>query len=238
MRQYPTSLLVVAGTLATTAAVYSLPQRNPDLEIAVVNRLFERGFGRTNRILILNAEEQVAETSGDYEHRWAQSAKDRRLQQQIARQLQEDIPGGRDLYVLVQNKQAFLFGLVRNQQQRRLAEEISQAMTGIERADNRIIVAERGWTPQEDPRIEDAIRDGLSRSPFVDSDVIEVDVGQGVVVLNGTVDSFSKLLVAVERAYRGGARAVRSQLQVAQSSDHPQTDREERASLSDRSGLP
>ena len=109
--------------------------------------------------------------------------------------------------MLVQNGQTFLFGRVRHQQQRQHAEDIALDIKGIERVDNRIVAAE-----QEDARIEETIRDGLSRSPFVDSDPIEVDVDRGIAVLNGTADSFSELIVAVARAFRGGARTVRSQL--------------------------
>lgn len=180
-----------------------------------MDHLLDEGFGRTNRITaVSDLLGPFPEAPADYGHRWAQSAKDRRLQQEVAGQLQEAIPGGRDLYALVQNGQAFLFGRVRNRQQHRRAEDIARGITGIERVQNRIIIAEQGWMPREDSEIEEAIRKGLSRSPFVNSDVIEVEVDRGLTVISGTVGDSSKLLVAVERAFRGGARAVRIQLQV------------------------
>lgn len=48
----------------------------------------------------------------------------------------------------------------------------------------------------------------------MDSDVIDVDVDRGVALIRGTVDDFSKLPVAAERAFGGGARATRIQLQA------------------------
>jgi hypothetical protein len=229
-----TLLIVISVVLAATAADRDPPQRNRDLELAVVDRLLDEGFGRTSRIIAApNLQVPFFEAPTDYTHRWAQSAQDRRMQQEIARQLQEAIPGGRDLYALVQNGQAFLFGRVRNRQQHQRAEAIARDLKGIAGVENRIIVAEQGWTPQEDSAIEEAIREGLSRSPFVDSDAIDVNVDRGVAVISGTVDDFSKLLVAVERAFGGGARASRIQLQIAR-----QADRTNGPPASAPSGLP
>lgn len=215
MRRRLILLIALAGVVTATATDRDLPQRNHGIERAVMDRLLDQGFGRTNRVDALSdLLSPFPEAPAEYDHRWAQSAKDRRLQQEAAGQLQEVIPGGRDLYVLVQSGQAFFFGRVRNRQQHRRAEDIARGIAGIERVQNRIIVAEQGWTPREDSAIAEAIREGLSRSPFVNSDVIQVEVDRGLTVISGTVDDFSKLLVAVERAFHGGARSVRIQLQV------------------------
>jgi osmotically-inducible protein OsmY len=217
----------------TAIAASGPASRNRDLEAAVASRLRQQGLGRENQIIILapgyqerndaNRAPQGRTGSGRYEHRWAQSAQDRRQEQWIASQLQDTIPGGRDLYVLVQNGQAFLFGRVRNQQERERASEIAREIRGIERVRNQLTVAEQGWRRRDDSQIADAIGDALYWNPFVDAGQIEVDVNQGIATLSGTVDSFGGLIVAVESAFQGGARTIRSQLQIVGPADRSGT---------------
>lgn len=195
--------------------------RNRELEAAVISHLRAQGLGREIQITVPDpdVQERYSDRQGRfdhdrYEYRWAQSAQDRRLQQRIASQLQETIPGGRDLYVLVQNGQAFLYGRVRHRQERERADEIARETQGIERVRNQLTIAEQGWRRRDDAQIEDAIRDELRWNPFVDVGRIEVDVNQGIATLSGTVDSFGGLIVAVESAFQGGARAIHSQLRI------------------------
>ena len=195
--------------------------RNRELEAAVISHLRAQGLGQEIQITVPDpdAQERYTDRRGrsdrdPYEYRWAQSAQDRRLQQRIASQLQETIPGGRDLYVLVQNGQAFLYGRVRNRQERERADEIARETQGIERVRNQLTIAEQGWRRRDDTQIEDAIRDELRWNPFVDVGQIEVDVRQGIATLSGTVDSFGGLILAVESAFQGGARAIHNQLQI------------------------
>jgi len=241
MRRYLTvSLAITALALPSGTAVGddSLG-RNRSLEAAVVQHLIEQGFGRTNQITVLGPGDEAGPFEGTpdlstnlsrqrptsgfsdrpYDYRWAQSSRDRGSQREIAMRLQEAIPSGRDLYALVQNEQAFLFGRVPNQQQRQLAEEIAQSVKGIDQVRNQLVVAQQGRPERDDSRIEEAIRDNLSGSLFVDAGRIRVDVGEGIAVLSGTVDSFSELVVVVESAFHGGARTVRSQLQIIERSD-------------------
>lgn len=223
MRRSPILLLAIGGLSfpCITIADSDSFGRNRELETAVVQRLLEQGFGRTSRITALGpATDLYSPPSPDpfssrrYDYRWAQSSRDRGSQQAIAAQLQETIPGGRDLHVLVQNGQAFLFGRVSNRQQRERAEEIAQEAEGIERVRNQLTVAEQGWVQQEDVRIEKTIEEDLSRSLYLEAGRIQVDVSQGIAILGGTVDSFSELVVAVESAFRGGARSVRNRVQI------------------------
>jgi osmotically-inducible protein OsmY len=51
----------------------------------------------------------------------------------------------------------------------------------------------------------------------VDSDAITVIVEDGVVILKGTVDSWSEYAAAREDAYEGGALRVINDLRVAES---------------------
>lgn len=166
-------------------------------------------------------EPNALETAPDYapsttdanrlQPQWLQSAQDRRIQQQVAAQLQSGL-GEDTTYVLVWNGQAFLLGRVQTNEQKRQAEMLARQVEGVERVKSRLTVAEQGWRQQEDSRIAGAIREELAWSPFVDSDLIDVEVNQGVATMTGTVRSFGEMLVAIENAFEGGARAVRNQL--------------------------
>ncbi|WP_342347604.1 BON domain-containing protein [uncultured Nitrospira sp.] len=65
-----------------------------------------------------------------------------------------------------------------------------------------------------DRELEKAVRDELSWSPFVDEDPIRVNVRQGVVTLQGTVEDPSEMAAAVDNAYEAGARRVVSRLRI------------------------
>jgi len=65
-----------------------------------------------------------------------------------------------------------------------------------------------------DAEMKEDVEDELWWSPFVDSDDVSVSVDQGVVRLEGRVDSWSELRAAVENAYEGGAYSVDNDLIV------------------------
>lgn len=65
-----------------------------------------------------------------------------------------------------------------------------------------------------DRELEKAVRSELSWSPFVDEDPIRVNVRQGVVTLQGSVEDPSEMAAAVDNAYEAGARRVINQLRI------------------------
>ncbi len=147
-------------------------------------------------------------------HRWVQSASDHRAQQILASRLLTSVEDARDIYVLVQNGQAFLYGRVRSELEKQRATELTRGIEGIDRVTNRLVVAVEGWRDREDAEIENAIENELYWSPFVDADQIDVDVSEGIATLSGTVHSFGGLLAGVASAFEGGARTVRNRLIV------------------------
>ncbi|MEO8325983.1 MAG: BON domain-containing protein [Nitrospirota bacterium] len=74
--------------------------------------------------------------------------------------------------------------------------------------------ADRRGGGMSDRELEKAVRDELSWSPFVDEDPIRVNVQQGVVTLQGTVEDPSEMAAAVDNAYEAGARRVVSRLRI------------------------
>lgn len=160
------------------------------------------------------AYDRAAADRDRFGYRWVQSARDRRAQQALASRLSDNIEDARDIYVLVQDGQAFLYGRVRSELQKRQATEMARGIEGIDHVTNRLVVAVEGWRGREDAEIENAIEDELYWSPFVDADQIDVDVSEGIATLSGTVHSFGGLLAGVASAFEGGARTVRNRLIV------------------------
>ncbi len=146
--------------------------------------------------------------------RLVQSASDRRAQQILGSRLLNNVEDARDIYVLVQNGQAFLYGRVRSELQKQRATELACDIDGIQHVTNGLVVAVEGWQEREDSRIETAIKDELYWSPFVDGDQIDVDVNDGIATLSGTVDGLGGVITSVASAFEGGARTVRNRLAV------------------------
>jgi osmotically-inducible protein OsmY len=65
-----------------------------------------------------------------------------------------------------------------------------------------------------DELIKDKVSSNLWWSPFVDRNEIEITVDDGVVTLEGTVDSYWEYAEAVEKAWEGGAYVVENELTI------------------------
>ena len=80
---------------------------------------------------------------------------------------------------------------------------------------------EHRWTWKPDWQIREDIKDELFWSPFVDEDEVYLVVDDGVVTLNGTVDTYSERRSAEDNAYEGGAKDVINNLTVTYKSYGP-----------------
>jgi osmotically-inducible protein OsmY len=78
-------------------------------------------------------------------------------------------------------------------------------------------IGDSDFSQRSDAEIKDSVESELWWNPFVDSDAITVIVEDGVVILKGTVDSWSEYAAAREDAYEGGALRVINDLRVAES---------------------
>lgn len=133
---------------------------------------------------------------------------------------------GRDVYldrfqmtIRVRNQKAYLYGDVDSFYEKERAEDIISQITGVADVQNNLTVLNT-WTPKEDQRVESDIEKHFFWSLFVDSDQISVEVTDGVAVLNGTANSWHEVKAAVANAFEGGARTVKSQLQVTGSEEY------------------
>lgn len=121
-----------------------------------------------------------------------------------------------ELNTEVINGRAYLDGEVGTHFERNQAETLAGMVKGVLNVVNNIDV--RPSPPNfylSDRALKDQVEDELFWSPFVDSDQVSVDVDDGVVTLNGRVDSWSEFRSATENAYEGGATYVDNDLVVS-----------------------
>jgi len=145
------------------------------------------------------------------------------------------ITTGRDIAVEVAQGRAVLSGSVDSYLERGEAERLASKAAGVTDVSNRLVVeyeqafsepyygydfptlkqsTERQPAGRSDREIQQAIRQELIWSPYVDADQVEIDVAEGRATLRGTVDSWREYRLAEKNAYDGGARFVTNRLEV------------------------
>jgi osmotically-inducible protein OsmY len=120
-----------------------------------------------------------------------------------------------DVGVTVRNRYAFLTGDVDSRYEKMEAEEVASRVKGVAGVQNYITFRE-DWQWKRDSEIKGDVESELMWSPFVDGDQLTVRVDQGNVELAGKVGTWHEYLDAVENAFEGGAKTVRSYLRVEQ----------------------
>ncbi len=120
-----------------------------------------------------------------------------------------------NIIVLVRNQKVYLYGVVDYLPEKNLAESVASGIKGVVDVENNITVR-KAWKWRSDNQVKKSIKRRLFWSPFVDSDNISVDVKDGIAVLSGTVNSWYELKSAVQSAFKGGAKSVKSQLKIKQ----------------------
>lgn len=118
-----------------------------------------------------------------------------------------------DLGVVVRNRKAYLYGMVDSYYERERAEDVASAVQGVVDVENNLGV-DYTWAWKNDEEIASDIEDEFFWSVFVDGDDIVVTVEDGVATLSGVVEDWQEYKAAVDNAFDGGARKVRSNLQV------------------------
>jgi osmotically-inducible protein OsmY len=119
-----------------------------------------------------------------------------------------------DIYVTCHEGEMALYGYVKNKDEKDQLERVAKQIQGITEVDNNLIVREGGWKQKSDAEIKEDVESQLWWSPFVDSDKINVSVQNGTVTLSGQVEDWDAEKAAIKNAFDGGAKRVRSQLQV------------------------
>jgi osmotically-inducible protein OsmY len=118
-----------------------------------------------------------------------------------------------DLEVVVRNRKAYLYGMVDSYFEKERAEDVAAAVQGVVDVQNNLGV-DYTWAWKDDEEIANDIENEYFWSILVDGDDIMVTVEDGVATLSGIVDNWQEYKAAVDNAFDGGARKVRSNLQV------------------------
>ncbi len=140
-----------------------------------------------------------------------------------------------EISVFVNNGVATLTGLVDSYVEKEEAEWVASKIKGVNEVINSLEVTypygyywygpypyydlflDRPTEPgmvADDDRIKARVASEIWWSPYVDRDQIEISVEDGIVTLEGTVDSYREYTKAVENAWEGGAYMVENELVI------------------------
>jgi osmotically-inducible protein OsmY len=159
-----------------------------------------------------------------------QQQQDRRVSgdAQCVQTLKQNITGrnlqdmAQNIYVICHDGEMALYGYVPSEEDRDRLGRIAAQIEGVTKVDNNIAVRRQGEEQKSDKQIKEDIESRLWWSPFVDSDKIDVSVENGTVTLSGEVEDWNAEKAAIKSAFDGGARRVKSRLQVKNQERGPQ----------------
>lgn len=117
----------------------------------------------------------------------------------------------------------YLSGSVTSRFAKLEAGRIAAGVKGVSKVINNIIYPAE-WSWKADQEIHEDVKSELFWSPFVDKDQVNVTVFNGVVTLNGNVETWSERKAAEDNAYEGGAKKVVNNLSVTYRSYGPYND--------------
>jgi osmotically-inducible protein OsmY len=115
--------------------------------------------------------------------------------------------------VWVRNRRVSLMGTVDTRFEKMHAEDVVSRVKGVASVDNKLVV-EQAWAYKSDVEIKDDIESEYAWSPFVDGGDLTLRIDDGHVEVAGTVDTWHEYREAVENAFEGGAKTVRSYMRV------------------------
>lgn len=139
---------------------------------------------------------------------------DEAIKQKITRALtQNAYVTNRNITVSVLNGKVYLTGTAHSHFEKEEATRTIAELKGVLEIDNHIVVTDT-WKWKPDKLIQKDIKDELWWSPFIDSEEITIQVKNGMVKLEGTVDSWWEQEMVVRNAYEGGAKYVENHLVV------------------------
>jgi osmotically-inducible protein OsmY len=134
-----------------------------------------------------------------------------RTDQQIRRDIEEALiadpaADSYEIAVTVDNGTATLRGLVESRAEKILAGQVAKAVKGLKRLNNKIEV--KLVTDRSNAETKKDIEGRLKWNVFVDKNLIDVSVADGVVILEGTVGSAAEKTQAIQDAWVAGVRSV------------------------------
>jgi osmotically-inducible protein OsmY len=119
-----------------------------------------------------------------------------------------------ELTISAYNGRVYISGNVNTSWEKNLTARVAEGVKGVVDVVNNVDY-EHQWSWKPDREIREDVKDQLWWSPFVDENQVFVSVENGLVELNGTVDSYSERRSAEDNAYEGGAKDVTNNLEVS-----------------------
>lgn len=136
------------------------------------------------------------------------------LKQRIAAALKEDpLVKRNDLNISADNGWVYLRGSVNTSAQKSRTASVAERQIGVLGVVNNIDF-DYTWRSKPDWEIRVDVKSQMEWNAFVDESNITVSVENGIVTLDGSVDSYSEKNEAEKNAFQGGAKAVKNDLQV------------------------
>lgn len=118
-----------------------------------------------------------------------------------------------ELGAMVRNRKVYLYGTVDSYYERSRAEDVAASVQGVVDIQNSLVVDD-AWPWKSDDDIAEDIETEYFWSVVVDPEDITVSVQDGVATLTGVVRDWQQYNAAIENAFAGGARKVKSNLQI------------------------
>jgi osmotically-inducible protein OsmY len=193
---YSINVAVADGLVTLTGRVNTLHDKN----VAEIDVLNTTGVWRVENKLTL---------------RYRSFPTDEALEKRIAAAFERDAElHARDIHIAVEDFRCRLYGEVSSVAEKVRAENIASQIGGVLSLENnlRIKPAKQASDQPGDVEIGARIREELYWSPFVDSDRIRVAVGDARAILQGAAAGLFAAHSAVQNAFEGGAKTVRTEL--------------------------
>jgi osmotically-inducible protein OsmY len=118
-----------------------------------------------------------------------------------------------DIDITAVNGMVYLDGDVNTSYEKNHAAQVAWHVNGVVDIVN-LIDYEHTWTHKNDWEIQQDVMNQLYWSPFVDLDDVHVTVENGVVILDGTVDTWIERTTAGRNAFEAGAKDVWNKIEV------------------------
>ena len=136
------------------------------------------------------------------------------LEQKVSKALNQNVyVNSYNIIASAVKGKVYLAGTAHSDFEKEEAERAISDLSGVMEIKNQIIVKDP-WKWKRDKILHKDINDEFWWSLFVDSEDISVQVENGTVTLQGTVDSWWEQEMAVRNAYEGGAKYVENQLTI------------------------
>ncbi len=118
-----------------------------------------------------------------------------------------------EITVSVLNGKAYLYGTVDSYYEKRKAKEAAASVNGVVAVANNLAVSFE-WPWKDDWAIRQDVENEVYWNPYLDEREITVSVDDGIVELNGSVDTWFEREEATQEAWEGGAKSVDNNLRV------------------------